>query len=66
GRLEPPVKDTMTVDVYDDSCLAAMDLGLAVIDPTDIDGDCITNFTDFALMAVTWLDDYALTEPVAK
>jgi len=61
-----PVTDTMTIDVYDDACLAALDLGLAVIDPTDLDENCITNFVDFALLATTWLDDYTLTEPVAK
>jgi len=61
-----PVKDSMTIDVYDDACLAALDLGLAVIDPTDLDENCITNFVDFALLATTWLDDYTLTEPAAK
>jgi hypothetical protein len=61
-----PVKDSMTIDVYDDACLAALDLGLAVIDPTDLDENCITNFADFAVLAATWLDDYALTGPVAK
>jgi len=66
GRVEPAVEDTMTIDVYDDSCLAAKAAGLAAIDPTDIDGNCITNFADFAVMATTWLDDYTLTEPVAK
>jgi hypothetical protein len=66
GRVEPPVTDTMTIDVYDDSCLAAIDLGLAVIDPTDFDANCITNLADFAEMALTWLDDYTLTAPVVK
>jgi len=61
-----PVTDTMTIDVYDDACLAAIDLGLAVIDPTDLDENCITNFEDIAVMATTWLVDYTLTEPVAK
>ena len=61
-----PVIDTMTITVYDDACLAAIDLGLAVIDPTDLDENCITNFVDFALLATTWLDDYTLTEPAAK
>ena len=61
-----PVTDTMTIDVYDDACLAALDLGLAVIDPTDLDENCITNFEDIAVMATTWLVDYTLTEPVAK
>jgi hypothetical protein len=37
-----------------------------VIDPTDLDENCITNFADFAVMTTTWLDDYALTGPVAK
>jgi hypothetical protein len=61
-----PVTDTMTIDVYDDSCLAAKAAGLAVIDPTDSNQDCVTNFEDFAVMATTWLDDYTLTEPVPK
>ena|GEM_PF-1166213 len=64
GREGNPVTNTMTIDVYDNSCLAAIDLGMAMIDRTDIDGDCITDFADFAVMATTWLDDYALTEPV--
>ena len=66
GRTDPPVTDAMTIDVYDDACLAALDLGLAVIDSTDVDENCITNFKDFALLAATWLDDYTLTDPVAK
>jgi hypothetical protein len=66
GRLEPPVTDTMTIDVYDDACEAAIDLGQVAFDPTDFDENCITNFVDFALMATTWLDDYTLTGPVAK
>jgi len=61
-----PVTDTMTIDVYDDACAAALDLGLTTIDTTDLDGNCITSFPDFAVLASTWLDDYALTEAVAK
>ena len=61
-----PVTDTMTIDVYDNSCLAAIDLGQAAFDSTDLNQDCITNFEDFAVMATTWLDDYALTEPGPK
>jgi hypothetical protein len=60
------VEDTMTIAVYDDACLAAKAAGPVVIDSTDIDENCITNFKDFAVMASTWLEDYALTEPVAK
>jgi len=59
-------ENSMTIDVYDDACLAAQAAGLAVIDPTDIDENCITNFGDFAVMATTWLDDYTLTGPVVK
>ena len=61
-----PVTDTMTIDVYDDACLAAKAAGPVVFDPTDIDENCITNFKDFAVMATTWLDDYTLTGPVVK
>jgi hypothetical protein len=61
-----PVTDTMTIDVYDDSCLAGKAVGLAVIDPTDFDENCITNFADFAVIATTWFYDYTLTEPAAK
>jgi len=66
GRVEPPVTNTMTIDVYDDSCLAAKAAGSVELDPTDIDGNCITAFEDFALMAITWFDDYSLKEPVPK
>jgi len=61
-----PVTDTMTIDVYDDACLAAEAAGMLVLDPTDLDGNCITNFEDFAVMATTWLVDYTLTGPVVK
>jgi len=66
GRLEPPITDTMTIDLYDDACLAAKALGPVELDPVDFDGNCITNFVDFALMAATWLDDYTLTKAVRK
>jgi len=66
GRVEPPVTDTMTIDVYDDACLAAKAVGPVELDPTDIDGNCITNFADFAVMATTWLDDYTLIAPEPK
>jgi hypothetical protein len=56
----------MTIDVYDDSCLAAKATGLVELDPTDLDENCITNFKDFAVMATRWLDDYTLTGPVAQ
>jgi len=61
-----PVEDTMTIDVYDNSCLAAEAVGPVEYDPTDIDGNCITNFGDFAVMAITWLVDYKLPAPEPK
>ena len=66
GRVEPPVEDTMTIDVYDDACLAAKAAGPVELDPTDLDENCITNFVDFAVMATAWLDDYTITEPIAQ
>ncbi len=66
GRIEPPITDTMTIDVYDDSCQAAKAAGLVEFDITDVDQDCITAFPDFAVMAITWLVDYTLTAPEAK
>jgi len=62
----PTVADTMTIDVYDDACLAAIGKGLAADNPGDFDGNCITGFEDLAVMATKWLVDYALSEPVAK
>jgi len=66
GRTDPAITSSMTIDVYDDSCLAAQAVGPVAFDITDIDENCVTAFPDFALMAMTWLDDYALTGPVAK
>jgi hypothetical protein len=56
----------MTIDVYDDPCLATKAAGPVVFDATDIDENCITAFPDFAVMAATWLNEYALTGAVAK
>ncbi|UCG49786.1 MAG: hypothetical protein JSU94_08380 [Phycisphaerales bacterium] len=66
GRTEPPVTDAMTIELYDDSCLAAKAVGSLELDPTDIDGNCNTDFKDFALMDVRWLDDYVLIGPIPE
>jgi hypothetical protein len=63
---EEPVEDTMTIDVYDDSCEAAKGIGAVEFDLTDLDENCITNLADFAELAATWLVDYILTAPVPK
>ena len=65
GRLEPPVEEAMTIDVYDDNCEAAKAVG-TVFDETDFDANCITNLKDFAILALDWLSDYAITAPVPK
>jgi len=41
-------------------------LQMTELDPTDLDEDCRTAFSDFALLAATWLADYSLTEPAPK
>ena len=61
-----PVEDSMTIDVYDDNCLAAKATDTVELDPTDFDDNCITNLADFAKVAADWLVDYAITEPVEK
>jgi hypothetical protein len=66
-RVNPtPVTNTMTIDVYDDACKAAIGAGLAADNPTDLDGNCITDLKDLAIMLATWLTDTSLTAPVAK
>ena len=60
-----PVEDTLKIDVYDDACQAATAMGLAADNSGDLNGDCLTDFNDLALMVATWLVDYALTEPFA-
>ena len=65
GDLDP-VKDSMTIDVYDDACLAAIGKGLAANNPTDLDGDCVTGLADFAVLAEKWLSDNGLAVPQPK
>jgi hypothetical protein len=59
-------KDTMTIDVCNDSCAAAKAAGLAADNPGDLDADCDTDITDLAEMAEKWLNDTSLTEAVAR
>jgi hypothetical protein len=61
------VCDSITIDVYDDACLAGVasdpELGYEL---GDINEDCITNLEDFAKLATSWLDDYSSTEPLDR
>ena len=62
-----PVRDTMTIKVYDDSCQAArLGMSLAEDNPTDLNGDCISNFEDFAAVALKWLNNTGLASPQHK
>ena len=58
-----PVKDTMTIDVYDNACLAAKGKDPTAA-KTDLDGNCIANVKDLAEVLATWLVDNSLTAPV--
>jgi hypothetical protein len=59
-------EDTMTIDVYDNPCLASI-IGLGQeYDPSDFDADCDTDIEDYAEIAEDWLVDYTLTAPVEK
>jgi alpha-galactosidase len=64
--LDQKVTDTMTTDAYDDACKAAIGKGLAADDLLDLDGDCVIGLGDFAVMALTWLDDNSLSVPRPK
>jgi len=64
--VNPPVRDTIRIDVYDDACKAAIGKGLAVDNPGDLDGNCITGFGDLVVMATKWLTYSGLTGPVPK
>ena len=59
------MSNTMTIDLYDDACLATKAAG-TVLDPTDIDENCVTNLADLAGLAETWLEDYTLAAPAPK
>jgi hypothetical protein len=57
--------DSMTIDVYENSCAAAY--GVDLIGPANIAGDdCVTDLVDLAAMAPYWLEDTALTAPIEK
>ncbi|MFC1652746.1 hypothetical protein ACFL3F_03400 [Planctomycetota bacterium] len=47
--------DTMTINVYADHCLAAQSLPEYEVIPGDINGDCIVDDLDLAIMNENWL-----------
>jgi hypothetical protein len=52
-------EDSMTIEVYDTACIAA-------IDPGDFDADCDTDLEDFAAIAEEWLVYNELTTSIVK
>lgn len=66
GSGNPDEIDIMQIEVYDNSCLAALSLGPVLFDSTDFNKDCLTNIGDLAELAFNWLVDYKLTEPATE
>ena len=61
-----PIPDSMTIDVYDDACQAALAIGQATIDPADFNADCTTDLEDVLALTEKWLWDFSITEPVVQ
>ncbi|MCF7956333.1 MAG: hypothetical protein K9M75_11060 [Phycisphaerae bacterium] len=62
--VEGVVEEDINIDVYDDSCAAAVAIGTAAIfNPADFNQDCITDIQDLAAIAAEWLNNYSLTAP---
>jgi hypothetical protein len=55
--------DTVTINVYNDGCEAAQSLPDYVGYPGDLNGDCIVDDLDLAILQEDWLKDSSLTEP---
>jgi len=54
--------DTVTINVYNDSCQAAQSLPDYEPFPGDLNGDCIVDDLDLAILQEDWLKDNSLTE----
>ena len=55
--------DTVTINVYHDGCEAAQSLPDYEPSPGDLNGDCIVDELDLAILEEDWLVDTSLTEP---
>lgn len=64
--VNPAVKDTVTIDVYDDACKASIGIGLQNDHPDDLVINCVTDLEDLALMLNSWLVDTSLQSPQFK
>jgi len=54
--------DTVTINVYNDSCQAAQSLPTYVPLVGDLNGDCKVDDDDMALLQENWLQDNSLTD----
>jgi hypothetical protein len=54
--------DTVTINVFNDSCQAAQSLPDYVPFPGDVNGDCIFDQLDLDILNEDWLKDNSLTE----
>jgi len=59
---EYTASDTVTINVYNDSCEAAKSLPDYEPVPGDLNGDCIVDDLDLAILQEDWLKDNSLTE----
>ena len=59
-------EDKIGLDVYDNACKAGIAAGLVTFDKSDLDGNCITNLADLAILAQEWMADYAITAAQVK
>ncbi|MCF7955572.1 MAG: sialate O-acetylesterase [Phycisphaerae bacterium] len=66
GRSGYSVKNTITIDVYDDPCKAAIGKGLSADHPADLDGNCIIDIVDFAEFALQWLSNDVPSAAIRK
>lgn len=58
---------SITIDVYDDDCsMAILGEGKGDANPTDLNGDCITDINDILILAAKWLDNKLLPGPIAE
>lgn len=55
--------DTITINVYNDGCEAAQSLPDYVPSPGDLNGDCVVDELDLAILEADWLKDTSLIEP---
>ncbi|MBA7623898.1 hypothetical protein ES703_31298 [subsurface metagenome] len=55
--------DTVTINVYNDGCEAAQSLLDYEPFPGDLNGDCIVDDLDLAILQEDWLKNNSLTEP---